>query len=120
MILPGRNLYVFVFYHRGGIMGVMTRIEVIDPNIPEKPLIKLTVPGSVVPEQIRKSIQVGLTLKIDLGDKTKKKTTTIKVFDEDLRRLLEDYVNSLEIRLVEIESEERVIGEIKLSDIKSE
>lgn len=102
-------------------MGIMTRIEVIDPKIgPEKPLARITVPGTLVPEQIKKVLQVGLTLKIDLGDKTKKKTTTIKIYDEDLKAKLEEYVNSLQIRLVEIESEERVVGEIKLSDIKSE
>ena len=102
-------------------MGIMTRIEVIDPKVgAEKPLVRITVPGTVVPEQIKKILQVGLTLKIDLGDKVKKKTATIKIFDDELKTKLEEYIESLNIRLVEIESDERIIGELKLSDIKSE
>jgi len=101
-------------------MGIITRIEVIDPKIPEKPLAKITVPGTVVKEQIKKELRIGLTLKIDLGDKVKKKTVTIKIFDEDLKKKLEEYIDSIELNLVEIESEEHVVGKIKLGDIKSE
>lgn len=101
-------------------MVVVSRIEVYDPNSPEKPIAKITVPGEVVRNQIRKDVKVGVTLKIDVGDKTKRKTFNIKVHDEALRKALEDYVNNLVLRVVAITTEESVSGEYKLADIKSE
>jgi len=100
--------------------GVLTRIEVVDPQNPEKPLARITVPGTLVPEQIKKDIRIGITLKIDLGDKKKSKTATIKIYDDELKKKLEEYINNIELRLYEIESEEKIAGEYKLSEIKSE
>lgn len=98
----------------------ISRIEVYDLNEPDKPIAKIVVPGDVVKDQIRKDVKVGVTLKINVGDKTKKKTFNIRVYDENLRKMLEDYVNSLVVRVVSITSEESVAGEYKLADIKSE
>jgi len=101
-------------------MGILSRLEVVDPQIPDKPLAKISVPGTVTPEQLRKEIRIGLTIKIDLGDKTRKKTVTIKIFDEELKKKLEEYINNIQIRIYEIESEERIAGELKMAEIKSE
>lgn len=101
-------------------MGTVARIEVYDPNNPEKAIAKITVPGEVVKEQIRKDVKVGVTLKIDIGDKTKRKTFNIKVYDESIKKALEEYANSLIVRVISVTSEESVAGEYKLADIKSE
>ena len=101
-------------------MGVVTRIEVVDPSNPEKPILRMTVPGPVAPSAIRKGLQVGITIKVDVGGKTRRRTATVKVSDEELRRAIEAYVDSLEVRLVEVSSEERVVGGLRLSDIASE
>jgi len=98
---------------------ILTKIEVIDPQIPEKPLGKIVVPGTLVPEQIRKELRIGLTLKIDLGEKTKKKTFTIKVYDEELKKAILKYIENITLKLIEIENEERVLGELKVADIPS-
>lgn len=102
-------------------MGIATQIEILDPRASEeKPLARITVSGTVTPEQIKKELRIGLVIKVDTGEKKKRKTFTVKLADEELKKKLEEYVNSLKIRLVEIESEERVVGELKLSDIRSE
>lgn len=101
-------------------MGVVSRVEVYDPSNPERPLVRISVPGEVVKEQIRKDVKVGITLKIDVGDKTKRRTFNVKVYDEAIRRALESYVDSLLLRVITITSEESVAGEYKLADIKTE
>ena len=99
---------------------IASRIEVIDPKIPEKPLARIVVPGDVIKEQIKKELRIGLTIKIDLGDKVKKKTVTVKVYDDELRKKIEEYVNSIVLRIVSITSEEQIRGEITLSEVRSE
>lgn len=101
-------------------MKTSTRVEVIDPNIPDKPLARLIVPGEVVPEQVKKEIRIGVTLKIDLGDKVKKKTVTVKIQDDDLKKKLEEYVDSILLRMVSLRTEEDIRGEISLKFVKSE
>lgn len=107
-----------VFGERGVV--VASRIEIYDPNNPEKPIARITVPGEVIKEQIRKDVKIGITLKIDVGDKTKRKTFNIKVYDESIRKALENYINSLLLRVVSVTTEESVAGEYRFADIKSE
>jgi len=95
-----------------------TKIEVYEPEA-DKPLARLIVPGDITRNQLRKEIRVGVTLVVDLGDKKKRKTFTVKVYDEELRRRLEEYVNSLVVRLSTIEAEERAGEEITLGDVKA-
>ena len=96
-----------------------TKIEVYDPNNPEKPLARITVPGEVAREQIQKEIRIGVTLRIDLGDRVKRKSFAIKIYDERLRRELENYINSLIVRLTAITSNEESRGELRLGDIRT-
>ena len=100
-------------------MPTSTKIEVYDPNM-DKPVTRIIVPGDITKDQLKKEIKVGVTLIIDLGDKKKKKTFTIKIFDEALKQQLEDYINSLIVKLSVLETEERVGGEITLADIKTD
>lgn len=101
-------------------MRTATRIEVVDPNIPDKPLTRLTVPGEIVPDQVKKEVRIGVTLKIDLGDKVKKKTVTVKIHNEELKNQLEEYVDSILLRMITLRTEEAVRGEISLKLVKSE
>lgn len=100
-------------------MGISTKIEVYDPNM-EKPVTRIIVPGDITKEQLKKEIRVGVTLVIDLGDKKKKKTFTIKIFDDELKTRLEDYIDSLIVKLSVLETEERIGGELTLGDIKTD
>ena len=96
---------------------VSTRIEVLDPT-GSTTLARMVVPGEVTKEAIRKELHVGVSLVVDLGDKKKRKTFTIKIFDDDLKRALEAYVDSLRVLLTTIESEEHVAGEYTLGEIR--
>lgn len=100
-------------------MNTNTRIEVFDPNM-DKSVTRIIVPGDVTKEQLKKEIKVGVTLIIDLGDKKKKDTFTIKIFDEKLKQELENYINSLSVKLSLLETEERTGGELSLADIKTD
>lgn len=100
-------------------MPTSTRIEVYDPNM-DKPVTRIIVPGDITKDQLKKEIKVGVTLIIDLGDKKKKKTFTIKIFDEELKQRLEEYIDSLIVKLSLLETEERVGGELTLGDIKTD
>lgn len=96
-----------------------TRIEVYDPS-QDKPIARIVVPGELTKEQIRKELRVGITLTVDLGDKKKKKTFTLKIYDDELQRRLEEYVDNLVVRLTILESEERTGGEFTLGELKTE
>ena len=96
-----------------------TRVEIYDDRAGDKPLTHITVPGVIVPDQISKELKVGLTIRIDLGDKTKKKTIAINVYDEELKKAIEDYINSMRLRLVILSTEESIGGELKISEIRS-
>jgi len=98
---------------------VSTRIEVYEPGS-EKPLARVTVPGEVTPAQLRKELRVAVTLVVDLGDKRRKKTFPIKISDDGLKARLEEYVDGLVVRLTIVEMEERVGGEYRLGEIRSE
>lgn len=100
-------------------MPVSTKIEVIDPHA-DKPVARLIVPGDIVIEQIRKEIRIGVRLSVDLGDKKRRKTFTIKIFDENLRKALEEYINNMYIVLSTLTTEENIKGEYKLGEIKTE
>jgi len=100
-------------------MPTSTKIEVTDPNS-DKPAVRIIVPGEITKEQLKKEVKVGVTLSIDLGDKRKKKTFTIKIFDEALKKQLEDYINSLIVTLSVLETNERIGEEISLGDIKTD
>lgn len=98
---------------------ISTRIEVIDANR-DVSLARIVVPGEVVPEQIRKDLRVNVVLIVDAGEKTKKKTVNIKIYDDDLMKRLEEYVDNLvKVRLVAVSTTEEVRGELSLSDIKT-
>jgi len=97
-------------------VATSTKVEVYDPGM-ERPLARVIVPGDITQKQLRKEIKVGVTLIIDLGDKKKKKTFTVPIADEELRRRLEEYVGSLRVKLAIIESEERAGEEIPLGDV---
>lgn len=102
-------------------MKVSTRIELIDPNDEnEEPLIKLTVPGEITPEQIKKDIRVSVSLKIDLGNKIKRKSAEVEIIDDEIKRKLEEYVNNLTLRIFAMNTSEEIRGEYKLQDIKSD
>lgn len=102
-------------------MKVSTRIELIDPNDEKgEPLVKVTVPGEVTSEQIKKDIRVSVSLKIDLGNKNKRKSAEIEIIDDDIKRKLEEYVNNLTLRIFAMNTNEEIRGEYKLQDIKSE
>jgi len=94
-------------------VATSTKVEVYDPGM-ERPLARVIVPGDITQKQLKKEIKVGVTLVVDLGDRKKKKTFTVPITDENLRRALEDYVGSLRVRLSIIESEERAGEEIPL------
>lgn len=99
--------------------SVASKIEVIDPSMPEKPVVQIVVPGEVVPEQIRKDLRIGLTIKVELGEKKKSRTANIKIYDEDLRSKIEEYVNSFVVVIKQLSTEESVKGEVKMRDIKT-
>jgi len=101
-------------------MSVSTRVEVYDPANPDKPIARVIVPGELTKEQLRKELKVAVTLNIDLGEKKKKKTFPVKIFDEQLKKRLAEYVDNLIVKLIIVESEERTGGEFMLSEIKTE
>ena len=101
-------------------MGVSTRVEVYDPANPEKPIVRLSVPGEVTPRQIRKSIRIGIKLVVDLGDKKKQKTFNLPIHDEELVQRLNQYIDNLEVRLTRVESHEETISAVKMSEIREE
>ena len=96
-----------------------TRIELFDENI-EKPLLRITVPGNITKDQLKKELRVAVTLIVDLGDKKKRTTVPIKIFDEELKSTLEKYIETFSVVLTRITTEEEVEGEFKLSDIPTE
>ncbi|MEM4430118.1 MAG: hypothetical protein QXM08_03075 [Thermofilaceae archaeon] len=98
----------------------LSRIEVVDPRNPEKPVASFTVPGEVEKEQVRKSLRIGIVLKVSTGGRTRRKTFTVKVLDEDLERRIKAYVDSLTVRVTTIVSEESKSKEFTLSDVELE
>jgi len=97
---------------------VATRIEVFEPGA-EKALMHMTVPGEVVIDQVRKSLKVAIELIIDVGDKKKKKSATVKIRDESLLRAIEEYVDSLVLKLTAVRTQEEIIGEAELGEVKT-
>jgi len=97
-------------------LATSTKIEVYDPAM-ERVLVRVIVPGDITQKQLRKEVKVGVTLIIDLGGKKRKKTFTVPVADEDLKRWLESYVGSLRVKMTIIESEERTGEEIPLGAV---
>jgi len=99
---------------------VYTKVEVVDPNNPEKPLVTLSVPGEVTTRQIRKKTRVAVSLIIDLGDKRKQKTFTVPILDEELAEKINKYIDDLVVTLTIVEVNERAGEEVRLADIRSE
>lgn len=100
-------------------MTTLSRIEVVDSG-QDKPYLKLTVPGEVVKEQIKKEIKVSVTLSVDVGDKKKRTTAQIKILDEDLKNQLIEYLDDLIVRIYKVSTDENVSNEFKLKDLKPE
>lgn len=101
-------------------MGVSTRIEVYDPTNPDRAVAHITVPGEISPKQIRKSVKIGIKLVVDLGDKKKQKTFNLPIQDDELVKLLNQYIDNLEVRLTRVESHEETISTLKMSEIREE
>ena len=98
--------------------SIFTRVEIYEPDNIEKPLAVVSVPEPITEENIRKTIKVGVTI-IVKGEKKKKKTFTLPIRDEKLKKELEKYVESLKVKIIETETEEHEKKEIDLGMVKT-
>jgi hypothetical protein len=97
---------------------VSSRIEIVDPNA-DKVIARITVPGEVTHRQITKEVRIGVTVVVDLGDKKKKKTFTVNILDDELKKRLDEYIDSLVVRIYRVETEDQLVGEVKMGEVKT-